>query len=146
MYRQARELMRAGADLERARELLERAAAIDPTCEAVYLLGEWYLTAGRPDEALLQFSRYMDIDPTQVGSYLKSAAILEQRGRLDEARAVLRRGLEYVTAERERQVPRPDPAVAARYNSKAIGTYGAYGESVERLSAELSRLGEPAPR
>lgn len=146
MYRQARRLMRDGRDLERARALLEAAAAIDPNCEAVYRLGEWYLAADRPEAALLHFSQYMEIDPTEVGSYLMSSAILARLGRPEEARAVLERGLGYVTAERERQVPRPDPHVAALYNAKAKRAYEAYGKSVQRLSAELSRLGGPVPR
>jgi tetratricopeptide (TPR) repeat protein len=135
--------MRRGDEMEAARALLEAAATIDPTCQAVYLLGEWHLASGDLERALSYFSRYMDLDPVEDGSYLKSASILERRGRTEEARAVLRRGLDYLTAERERQVPRPDPEVPARFNTKAIEVYEAYGRSVERLSQALSRLEAP---
>jgi len=144
-YREARELIRAGRDAARARELLERAVAVDPTCEAVLGLGEWHRAAGDDAQALAWFQRYVELDPFEVEAYLGAAESLERLGRAGEAAALLGRGRAWMLAERERQVPRSDPAVAARFNAKAIRVYQDLGESAARLERALARLAGVAP-
>jgi tetratricopeptide (TPR) repeat protein len=139
-YRQGRELVRQGRDLPAARELLERAAAIDPTCEAVLGLAEWDLAAGQVEPALAGFLRYVELDPTAAEAYLGAAASLVRLGRPEEARDLLRRGRQFLHAEGERHVPRTDTGVAARCNAKAIRVYQAFGESAERLRRALARI------
>jgi tetratricopeptide (TPR) repeat protein len=137
---EAREILERGGDLERARALLERAAAIDPTCDAVYWLGEVHLAAGRADAALAQLERSLALDPTRVEAYVKSAALLASSGRLDEARAVLERGRAYFEGNRERYWPQVDGRVEEPYGRKALDVYRHYTEGALRMSVELERL------
>jgi tetratricopeptide (TPR) repeat protein len=141
LYSRARELVRAGQDLDTARALLERSIAIDPNSDAVYWLGEYFLAIGEVDHALEQFLRYLEFDPTRVDAYLHTARILQGQGRWNESREVLERGLDYFVSHREKIEPKPDPAVATRYNQKALGVYAYYGDSIARLEEALHRVG-----
>jgi tetratricopeptide (TPR) repeat protein len=137
---EAGRLLRERRDLERARVLLERSAAIDPTGEAVYWLGEYHLAVGRRDEALARFVRYIELDPADVRSYLRAAAILELLDRPQEARETLEPGVGHFAADLERFRPRPDPTVAERFNAKAVATYEGHRAALDRLRTELRRL------
>ena len=55
LYREASRIIASRGDLERARGLLERSLAIDPTCEAGFWLAEYRFAVGRHDEALEQY-------------------------------------------------------------------------------------------
>jgi len=148
LYFRASKWIRDGENLERAREYLEEAIAIDPTCEGALWMGEYLLVTGRDAEALDQFTRYIEIDPTIDRAYLGAAEILSAQGRMEEAREILERGVAYFSGERERYRPVLDPDVEIKYNLKAIRVYEKYEQSAIRLEEEIARLesgSEPAP-
>jgi tetratricopeptide (TPR) repeat protein len=114
--------------------------AIDPTCDAVYWLGEVHLAAGRADAALAQLERSIALDPTRVEAYVKAAELLEAAGRRAAARAVRERGLANVETNRERFRPQVDAWVGEPYRHKALDVYRGYTEGALRLGMELDRL------
>jgi tetratricopeptide (TPR) repeat protein len=127
-------------ELEQAGELLERAVAIDPTCEGAYWLGEYYLRAGREQDALRQLEGFIEIDPTIVGAHLRVAGIHESRGDLGRARAALVRGIDYFGSEQQLFVPHTDPEAGEQPNLKSERVYARYSRALELLERELAKL------
>jgi tetratricopeptide (TPR) repeat protein len=140
LYRKAKRIIESGGDLNLAREMLQRSIDIDPTSEAVYWMGRCHLSADRDDEALVQFLRYIELDPTKTEAYVRAAAIRAGRGDPAGARAVLEQGVDYFSSHEERFVPRPDPEVGMKYNNKAIDVYRFYGKSIARLRRKIEAL------
>ena len=145
LYRSARRIIESGGDLNLARELLQRSIDIDPTSGAVYWMGRCHLSAGRDDEALAQFLRYIELDPTRAEAYVRAAAIRAERGDGAGARAVLEQGVDYFSSHEERFAPRPDPGVRMKYNEKAIEVYRYYGKSIARLKRKIEALDTAGP-
>jgi tetratricopeptide (TPR) repeat protein len=140
LYLRAKQLIERGEDLETARSLLLRSIAIDPTSNAVYWMGEYYLATGDEGQALQEFERYLEFDPTRVEAYLQVSRILEGQARWVEAHAILERGLQFFSIRRGLLTPRPDPEAAMKFNEKALGRYRYCGESIDRLTGALRRV------
>lgn len=138
LYREARELIRDDGDLEEARRLLERSISIDPNSDAVWWLAEYFRRTGQDEEAIRFLQRFIAFDPTRVEAYLELSELLEARRRPEEARQVLRAGLEYFGSRAEQYRPFPDVDVGDRYNEKAADTYAAYVESAELLRGKIA--------
>ena len=80
---------------EKGVELLERAIEVHPNyIEARNNLGVYYHRTGRYDDAAKQFAAVLALDPSLAPTYTNMALALSAMGRLDEARAHARRGLE----------------------------------------------------
>ena len=80
-------------------ELLQRMLEEDPRdafCR--YGMAQEYLKAGNIDEALRWFDKTIETDADYCYAYYHKARALEQAGRVEEAAAVLRVGLERAKA------------------------------------------------
>lgn len=78
-------------DSERAEDELLRSLALDPrNGDALTLLGNLYMQAGRPDRALPLYERSAEIE-TNVYAVTNAGAALAKLGRIDEAIATFRR-------------------------------------------------------
>ncbi len=80
-------------------ELLEKMLERDPgDAFCRYGLAQEHLKAGNIDEAVIWFDRTIESDRDYCYAYYHKARALEQAGRIDEAAAVLRAGLERATS------------------------------------------------
>lgn len=64
---------------------------------AHYALAMAYAGAGRLEEALGEFQAALSMDPHYTVAYFQTGQALEKLGRLEEARAIYRRGVEVTT-------------------------------------------------
>ena len=82
------------ASLERARELAERAIALNDTLvEAYCLLGQIYLWQKQHDRAIAQAERAMALAPNDAHGYETLAEILGWSGRADESMRLIRQAM-----------------------------------------------------
>ncbi len=140
MLEQAKAEMGGGGDPQRALVLLEASIEIDPNSEAVFWLGEYYYRSRQFEEAMPQFLRYLAIDPSDLNTYLRLAAIHRRRRELDGAREVLREGIAYFSRFSEQYKPAADDTVNAFFRLKAARVYSRLRWSLRTLEAELQRL------
>lgn len=76
-------------------ELLKELVAQNPRDSfSRYGLAMEYRNTGDPEAALLEFRSLMESDPDYVAAYFHGGQTLVKLGRLEEARAVYRSGLE----------------------------------------------------
>lgn len=76
-------------------EQLEKLLAAEPRDVFVnFALAMEYFKIGRHDDALAQFDRVTEIDPDYVAAYLHKSNALVALGRKEEAKPVLRKGIE----------------------------------------------------
>jgi tetratricopeptide (TPR) repeat protein len=61
---------------------------------ARYALGLEYSSAGETDAALSEFAQLLAAHPDYTNGYFMAAQTLDRAGRIDEARAMLQRGIE----------------------------------------------------
>jgi len=61
---------------------------------ARYGLAMELASQGRLEESLVEFRALMSLDPDYVASYLQAGQTMEKLSRVEEARAVYRRGME----------------------------------------------------
>ena len=127
-------------DLEGALALMAASEAIDPNAFPA-LHAELERRAGRLDAALLQYERATFVDPFDARAWLRRAEVLQELGRRDEARAVLRSGLARLSENLLLFRPEPDPNVDPRYNAKAAQSYADLQRGVAALRA--ADLGAP---
>jgi tetratricopeptide (TPR) repeat protein len=139
LYRDAKRLIESGRPAE-ARPLLERSLRIDPYGEAGYWLGRAWLSQGDDEQALAALTRYLEIDPTLLDAHLQVARILERTGRAEQARHVLRAGLDFFREAEVDAFPRYDPDVERHYNRKAARVHERYAAAARTLERELGRL------
>ena len=146
LTQEAVELIRSGWEVARARQLLARSLEIDPTSRSRFFLGEaLFLREGDLDAALIEYRRYLELDPSDLPSILRVAKILERQGRLQERRSLLERSRSHFRAEAALHRPRPDFGVAPRFNRKAEEAHRRYVEGVAMLSERLADGAEGAP-
>ena len=82
-------------EIDTAVMLFGRAAALDPDLPLVHLnLGNALALAGRPNEALGEYRRQLDIDPRSSEALVNMGNVLLQEGRQAEARGVLLQALQ----------------------------------------------------
>lgn len=127
-------------DLEAALTLMEASEAIDPNAFP-YLHAELERRAGRLEAALRHYERATFVDPSDVRGWLRRAELLEELGRRDEARAVLREGLAWFSANLRLFRPAPDPGVDPRYNAKAEQAHEDLRAAVGLLQQALAAAG-----
>ena len=120
LYRSARRAILRNGDLSGVEDKLQASMKIDPNCEAPYWLAEYFFMTRQDDTALKQFQAYIKIDQTKIEPYLKVSAILERKGRIDEARKVLRSGLMFFEKMVKVYVPYNYSDVRDKYNEKAV--------------------------
>jgi tetratricopeptide (TPR) repeat protein len=85
----------ASADLERALQALNRAAALDPNSERVHLiLGESFRDAGKLAESAEEYTRAIQIRPDSAAAHLGLATTYWKSGENETVLAPLRRALE----------------------------------------------------
>ncbi len=126
-------------DLEGALALMAASEAIDPNAFP-FLHAELERRAGRFEAALLHYERATFADPSDAAAWLRRSELLQQRGRLDEAREVLRDGLSWFSENLLLFPPKPNPAVDPRYNAKAEKVYSDLQRAVTALRAALVRV------
>jgi Flp pilus assembly protein TadD len=79
-------------------EILKGMAAANPSDKfARYGLAMEYRNAGDLEAAVLEFRALMAAHPDYAAAYLHAGQTLEHLGRLEEARAVYRQGIEITT-------------------------------------------------
>lgn len=137
LFDQAAREMNAGADPARIRALLKRAIAIDPNSMARVALGEQYRRDGDPERALEHLRRYLEIDPTDLYSYVRAAEIYQQAGRSEDRRQVIEMGLAYFEDHTEGQRPVHDNSVDPKYNEKALSVYRKHQHALRVLRERL---------
>ncbi len=65
---------------------LERALELNPLCvRALMAIGQLYYYAGNPQEAMIRYSRAIEVDSSYYAPYLLRADLLVQQGMYDEA-------------------------------------------------------------
>lgn len=64
---------------------------------ARYGLAMAYVNAGQADEALPEFTKLLEAHPDYAAGYYHLGRALEGMGRIDEARAVMEKGVEVTT-------------------------------------------------
>ena len=79
-------------DLERAVELYTRSIELSPTAEAYTFRGWAYGHMGRPDDALAECHKAIEVDPDFGNPYNDIGAYLMAKGRLDDAVGWLEKG------------------------------------------------------
>ena len=137
LYVEAIGLLHNGVERDRARELLERAIAIDPNGSSVYVLGDVLLMEGDVDGALALYLRYNEIDPSFYPAYLSIASIYSERNEPELRRELLERGEEHFRGEVDHHQPSRDTTVSSNFNHKARGLYNYYREALTQLEREL---------
>ena len=142
LYRKARDIIRDGGRLRGARELLDESLSIDPYCEGGLWLGHYFFRKGQNEEAVRQFTQYLEIDPLQLEPYLRISSVFERDHRLAEARQILERGLKHFDRSLEQYEPRPDDSVRDKYNRKAVKVYERYRNAASTLRRETRRIAE----
>ncbi len=76
-------------------EQLEKLLAREPADVFLnFALAMEYFKGGRHEEALAQFDRVNEIDPDYVAAYFQKGNALVSLGRREDAKAVLRQGIE----------------------------------------------------
>ena len=76
------------------REQIEQMLSADP--EDIFLnyaLGMALVSEGRPADAARQFDKVIELDASYVAAYFQSGQALAQAGRVNEAKAMLKRGI-----------------------------------------------------
>ena len=77
--------------IEKIDKMLEK----DPDSEMLlYMLGMEHRKAGNVEEALAAFERLQQRDPPHVQSHFMAAQLLAETSRVEQARALLRTGIE----------------------------------------------------
>lgn len=88
---QARLAMAAGADDERNAAILQEVIALDPLDgEALMLLGQHFVRAGKPDEAIMHYERAARIDSFAPSAKVAIARVYVGQSRFTEALPLLR--------------------------------------------------------
>jgi len=124
-------------DLERAKDLLERAWAVEPNASIQFLLGEVERAHGRPAEALAHYRASIDLDPARTEPYLRSAELLHNAGDAAATARILEEGVTALERAVLLQVPVPDATVRDVFNEKARDVH-------EELVSGLAALREAA--
>lgn len=127
-----------------ARELLERALAIDPHSRAHLGLAEWYRRAGQPDRAADHYRRYLAIDPWEVEAYVFLSQQARQQGRWAEAEGILRTGADAFASAMAAWRPCPDPNAPPQANAKSEYVHRFLEQACARLQAELASWSKAA--
>jgi len=79
-------------------ETLEQLLSQNPSDTFVrYGLAMEYSRAGRPADALAQYEAILESEPDYAAAWYQGGQLLEQLGRIDEAREHYRRGVEVTT-------------------------------------------------
>ena len=85
------------AQMERV-EALKAMLAQDPSNQiARYALATELRNAGHGEEAVAEFNSLLQVNPDYAAAYYHAGRTLEGMGRIDEARAVLEKGIEVTT-------------------------------------------------
>jgi tetratricopeptide (TPR) repeat protein len=124
-------------DLAAALVEITASEAIDPNAFP-FLHAELDRRAGQRDAALEHYERATFVDPFHASAWLRRAELLEELGRRDESRQVLREGLAWFAQNLLLFQPAPDPNVAPQYNAKAERTYTELQRAVTTLRTALS--------
>jgi len=74
-------------------DLLQRAAAVEPTLDALNALGIAYARSGRQQDALATFAKSLAIDPGNAMTYENLGAVHLDAARLPEARQAFERAI-----------------------------------------------------
>src|SRR5262245_36042256 len=82
----------------RRMEVLKSMVAQDPANNfARYGLAMEYVNAGSLEAAIAEFEHLLQMNPNYVAAYFHGGQTLEKLGRLDDAKAIYRRGIEAST-------------------------------------------------
>jgi Tfp pilus assembly protein PilF len=87
---------------DRKQQLLEMLAKTPGDAFLHFALAMEHAKLGEHEQALQQFARVIEIDPTYTPAYTQQAVLLEKLGRLADAKAVYRRGIESARARGDR--------------------------------------------
>jgi tetratricopeptide (TPR) repeat protein len=120
---EAARLFKSNEDLDRAKEHLQRALAVEPTASTHFLLGEVLRAQGNNAEALTQYRASIALDPAQAEPYLRTAKLLLDSGDPSAATRVLDDGTIALERARRLQVPVRDVTVRDVFNQKATEAY-----------------------
>jgi len=122
--------------------LLEQAVAIGPNGQGLLMLAGLEASRGRDDEALALYAKYRSIDPYNIQVYAAMVAIFERRGDPQAAERLLAEGVELFRDRVTRHEPRSDPAVAEKFNLKALKVHQAAKQELQQLEQVLARVRE----
>ncbi len=141
LEREALALLYNGNEPQHARGLLERAARIDPSTRAAYVLGDLLRMEGDLEGALARYVEYNRRVPSFDEAYLAFAAVQEALGDPEAGRAVLRRGRDYFAKQLELHAPRLETGAPDRYGEKALAVENHYREGLWRVQHALQKSG-----
>jgi tetratricopeptide (TPR) repeat protein len=121
-----------------ASDAFARAAALDPTSEAVQFdLGRAEEQAGNRERAIAAFDRAAAIDPAAVAPLLAAGRLLQQQGRADAAIDRLHRALKSPELAEDGQ-----GAAVHLWLGRALGSAGYLSASVGQLKLVIARLND----
>ena len=92
----------SGAAGDRLAQLMRMADAEPGDPFFPYGIAQEHARAGRHDDAIAWYDRTVAIDPAYCYAYFHKARSLEELGRVDDARAALRTGIERARASGDR--------------------------------------------
>ena len=130
---EAEELLEANRDLDRAKDLLLRAWAVEPNASTQFLLGEVLRAQGKRAEALPRYRASIELDPARAEPYLRAAEMLQDTGDAAAADRVLEEGAASLETALRLEAPVPDGTVKEAYNEKAREIHEELAENLEEL-------------
>lgn len=80
--------MTGQVDRQREKEFLEVLQVFPDDALTRFGLANFYRDAGRPEDAIAQYRKTLEIDAGYGAAYLELGTLLEQAGRIDEAREI----------------------------------------------------------
>lgn len=84
-----------GGDSSRLAQLMRLAEANPKNILALYGIAMEYRSMGRREECIGALRRVLEVDPAHVATHQQLGTALAETGRIDEARSVLRQGIEH---------------------------------------------------
>jgi tetratricopeptide (TPR) repeat protein len=129
--------MDAGADARWVRVRLMQSFQVDPNSRVHMALGEQYRREGKLELALEHLTRFLELDPTDLFSYVRIAEIHQAAGRERERRQIIEQGIAYFQSHLEEQWPRLDETVEQKFNERSVSVYRGYQKSLRALRTRL---------
>ena len=91
-------------------------------------------------ESEIAFLRAIELDPTNVSSYVTLSKVFVRQGQHEKAEKILLQGRNYFGSHVAHYQPVLDKSVNERFNDKAIYVYESYQKKSQIMQNRLQRL------